>query len=218
MKRTLRIPRLTLAAAAATLGALTLLPAASLPRSEDPPTPPKEQTAAAELGKPAPDFDLKGIDGKSVKLSSFKGKIVVLEWFNPACPFCAYAYGEKGPLREYPDQLRGKGIVWLSIVSEKPENSGGKAESIKKFVEDKGIKAPMLLDPDGKVGKSYGAKTTPHMFVINEKGLLVYRGALDNAPFGQTDKNEAKTNYVEAALADLAAGHAPTKKESTPYG
>jgi len=214
MKRTL--PHSGLLAAAA-IGALAFLSAASAPRVEDPPVPSKAADTA-DLGKPAPDFELKGVDGKSVKLSSFKGKIVVLEWFNPACPFCAYAYGEKGPLKVLPEQLRGKGIVWLSIVSEKPENPGGKAENIQKFVEEKGIKAPMLLDPDGKVGKLYGAKTTPHMFVINEKGLLVYRGALDNAPFGQTDKNEAKTNYVEAALADLSAGHTVTKAESTPYG
>ena len=214
MKRTL--PNLGLVAAA-TLGALALLPSARTPRIDDaPPAPAKADTA--DLGKPAPDFELKGVDGKSVKLSSFKGKVVVLEWFNPGCPFCAYAYGDKGPLKTLPEQLRGKGIVWLSIVSEKPENPGGKTENIQKFVDANGMKAPMLLDPDGKVGKRYGAKTTPHMFVINEKGVLVYKGALDNAPFGQSENNEAHINYVEAALADLGAGRAVTKAETKSYG
>ena len=213
MRRMLRTSSLI---AAAAIGALALLPAASAPRAEDPPAPMKSDTA--DLGKPAPDFELKGIDGKTVKLSSYKGKVVVLEWFNPACPFCAYAYGEKGPLKNFPEQLRGKGIVWLSIVSEKPENPGGRTESIQKFVDANGMKAPMLLDPDGKVGKRYGAKTTPHMFVINEKGVLVYKGALDNAPFGQSENNEAHINYVEAALADLGAGRAVTKAETKSYG
>ena len=202
--------------AAAAIGALAFLPAASAPRAEDPPAPVRSDTA--DLLKPAPDFELKGLDGKPVKLSSFKGKLVILEWFNPACPYCAYAYGEKGPLKNFPEQLRGKGIVWLSIVSEKPENPGGKPENIQKFVDANGIKAPMLLDPDGKVGKKYGAKTTPHMFVINEKGVLVYKGALDNAPFGQSENNEAHVNYVEAALADLGAGRAVTKAETNSYG
>ena len=213
MRRMLRTSSLI---AAAAIGALALLPAASAPRAEDPPAPMKSDTA--DLGKPAPDFELKGIDGRTVKLSSYKGKVVVLEWFNPACPFCAYAYGEKGPLKNFPEQLRGKGIVWLSIVSEKPENPGGRTESIQKFVDANGMKAPMLLDPDGKVGKRYGAKTTPHMFVINEQGVLVYKGALDNAPFGQSENNEAHINYVEAALADLGAGRAVTKAETKSYG
>ncbi len=204
--------------AAAAIGALAILPAASAPRAGDPPAPAPVKTDTADLGKPAPDFELKGLDGKTVKLSANKGKVVVLEWFNPACPYCAYAYGEKGPLKNFPEQLRGKGIVWLSIVSEKPENAGGKTENIQKFVDANGIKAPMLLDPDGKVGKSYGAKTTPHMFVINEKGVLVYKGALDNAPFGQSENNEAHINYVEAALTDLGAGRAVTKAETNSYG
>jgi peroxiredoxin len=203
--------------AAAAIGALVLLPAASAPRPEDPPAP-VVRSDTADLLKPAPDFELKGIDGKTVKLSSLKGKLVVLEWFNPACPYCVYAYGEKGPLKFFPEQLRGKGIVWLSIVSERPDNSGGKVENIQKFVDANGIKAPMLLDPDGKVGKLYGAKTTPALFVINEKGVLVYKGALDNAPFGQSENNEAHINYVEAALTDLGAGRAVTKAETKSYG
>ncbi|MFN0008044.1 MAG: redoxin domain-containing protein [Planctomycetota bacterium] len=179
----------------------------------------KEQekpAAKAEIGKPAPPFELKDVDGKTVKLADSKGKTVVLEWFCPTCPYCVQAYGEKGALKKLPEELEAKGIVWLSIVSEKPENKGGKVETIKKFMEDNGLKAPMLLDPDGKVGKAYGAKTTPHMFVIDGKGILVYQGALDNAPFGKVEGE--RVAYVEDALADLAAGKKLRNAETKSWG
>ena len=172
----------------------------------------------AELGAPAPGFELKDIDGKSVKLSQFKGRKVVLEWFNPSCPYCVYVYGEKGPLRQLPDQLVRNGVVWLSIVSEKPENPGRKTETIRKFMEANGIETPMLLDPTGTVGRAYGAKTTPHVFVINDKGTLVYAGALDNAPMGKVADGGTLVNYVEAAVADLRAGRSVTTSGTKPYG
>jgi peroxiredoxin len=172
----------------------------------------------ADLGKPAPAFELKSLDGKTVKLADFKDKLVVLEWFNPNCPYCEYAYGEGGPLRDYPEQLRSKGGVWLTVVSEKPDNPGGDPENIKRFVAENKMKAPVLLDPEGKVGKMYGAKTTPHMFVISEKGVLVYRGALDNAPRGKVEKGSTRANYVQAAIADLSSGHTVTTAETKPYG
>lgn len=178
----------------------------------------KEKAARAEIGKPAPAFELKDVDGKTVKLADSKGKTVVLEWFCATCPYCVQAYSEKGALRKMPEELEAKGIVWLSIVSEKPENKGGKVDTIKKFMEDNGLKAPMLLDPDGKVGQAYGAKSTPHMFVIDGKGTLVYQGALDNAPFGKVEADGERVNYVEAALADLAAGKKVGKAETKSYG
>ena len=178
----------------------------------------EEKAVKAEIGKPAPPFELKDIDGKSVKLADSKGKIVVLEWFSAGCPFCVQAYSEKGALRKLPEELQAKGIVWLSIVSENPENDGGKVANIKKFMTSNGLKAPMLLDPDGKVGHAYGAKSTPHMFVIDAKGTLVYQGALDNAPFGQIQGDSGRVGYVEAALADLAAGKAVQKAETKSYG
>jgi len=178
----------------------------------------EKPAAKAEIGKPAPTFELKDVDGKTVKLADSKGKTVVLEWFCPTCPFCVQAYGEKGALRKLPEELEAKGIVWLSIVSEKPENKGGKVETIKKFMEVNGLKAPMLLDPDGKVGKAYGAKTTPHLFVIDGKGVLVYQGALDNAPFGKVEGDGERVGYVEDALADLAAGKKLRNAETKPWG
>ena len=177
-----------------------------------------EKLVKAEIGKPAPPFELKDVDGKVVKLADSKGKTVVIEWFCPTCPFCVQAYSEKGALRKMPEELQGKGIVWLSIVSEKPENKGGKVETIKKFTEANGLKAPMLLDPDGKVGQAYGAKSTPHMFVIDGKGTLVYQGALDNAPFGKIEGDGERVNYVDSALADLAAGKKVQKAETKSYG
>ena len=211
------------------IGAIALLTSAALPAAQEkdakPPEPkPKSEDAKpqeakpAELGKPAPGFELKTIDGKTVKLDDYKGKTVVIEWFNPACPFCVFAYGENGPLKTMPEDLTARGVVWLSIVSENPANPGGKVENIKKFVDEHKMKAPMLLDPDGKIGKLYGAKSTPHVFVISVKGLLVYRGALDNGPFGNFPNDEARVNYVTAALTDLTGGHAVTKSDSKPYG
>jgi peroxiredoxin len=178
----------------------------------------EEKTVQAEIGKPAPAFELTGVDGKTVKLADSKGKTVVLEWFNATCPYCVYAYGEKGPLRKLPEELEKKGVVWLSVVSEKPDNKGGKVEAIKKFMEENGVKVPMLLDPDGKVGRAYGAKTTPHVFVIDGKGTLVYAGALDNAPFGKVEGDGERVSYVEAAIADLAAGKKIEKPETKAYG
>jgi len=219
-----RIPgvrSLRLAGLLAVGAALVALPAfAGQDAGQEKKPPPKEETKAvgAEIGKAAPAFELKDLDGKTVKLADFKDKTVVLEWFNPGCPYCAYAYSEKGPLRKLPETLKAKGVVWLSVVSEKPDNPGGKLETIQKFVKANEMSAPLLLDPDGKVGRAYGAKTTPHMFVIDGKGVLVYQGALDNSPFGKTEEGQQPVNHVEAALADLAAGKRVAKAETRPYG
>jgi peroxiredoxin len=177
-----------------------------------------EKTDVAELGKPPPGFELTSLDGKVVKLSDYKGKTVVLQWFNPACPFCKYAFGEDGPLRTYMEQARAKGVVWISIVSEKPENPGAKVDEIRKFAADNQIKSPVLLDPEGKVGKLYTAKTTPQACIISEKDLLVYRGAIDNAPMGKVEKLDARVNYIAAGIADLASGHAVMVAQTKPYG
>jgi peroxiredoxin len=171
----------------------------------------------AELGKTAPDFTLKDLDGNEHKLSSYRGKLVVLEWFDPTCPYCEYAYGS-GPLKDMPERCREQGIVWLTINSAGPANAGAAPEKNKKFAEQHKMKAPLLLDPTGRVGQAYGAKTTPHMFVINERGALVYRGALDNAPGGKPEASEAKVNYVDLAIGNLKAGFAVLKPDTKPYG
>lgn len=171
----------------------------------------------AELGEPAPDFTLNDLAGNPVTLARWRGKVIVLEWFSPACPYSKYAY-ESGPLKRLPADLKRQGVVWLTINSEAPDQKGGSPDLNREFVAQHGLAAPLLFDPTGEVGRAYGAKSTPHLFVINERGKLVYRGALDNAPLGKVGSDLAKTNYVEAAIADLKSGHAVTTRETRAYG
>lgn len=172
----------------------------------------------AELGKPAPGFELVDTSGKTVKLSDYRGKTVVLEWFNPGCPFVKYAHGE-GPLKD-PAARPGAGradVVWLAINSSAAGKQGHGVELNKKHAAEWSMTYPLLIDESGKVGRMYGAKTTPHMYVIDTTGKLVYRGALDNAPLGRT-KGAQAVNYVQAALDDLAAGRAVRTSETQSYG
>jgi len=171
----------------------------------------------AELGKAAPDFSLPDVDGKTVALSQFKGKVVVLEWFNPGCPFVKRNH-TLGPLKDMAARESAKGTVWLSINSAAPGKQGYGPEATKAAMAKYGMKNEMLLDASGKVGHAYGATHTPHMYVIDAKGDLVYRGAIDNAPDGETDLGAPFTNYVEDALGDVAAGRPVAKPETAAYG
>src|SRR5690606_13798787 len=131
----------------------------------------------AVLGAEAPDFELTSLDGEKVKLSDYRGKTVVLEWFNPQCPFVKQSHTE-GTLKGMAKRYRDDGVVWLAINSNKAGSQGASVEAMKEGRESFGIDYPILLDPDGTVGKAYGAKHTPHMYVIHPDGRLVYRGAL----------------------------------------
>ena len=175
--------------------------------------------AGAELGKPVPDFTLKDLDGKEVKLSSFKGKTVVLEWFNPECPFVKAAHG-KGSLVDTAKRQQKKGIVWLSINSGGVGKQGYGVEKNKAGVKTFAIENPVLLDEAGTVGKAFGATNTPHLFVIDAKGNLAYRGAIDNSPDGESQSPEGGklVNYVDAALDDLAANRAVKTPDTKAYG
>lgn len=174
-----------------------------------------EAGKTADLGE-APDFKLEDLDGNEVSLSQFKGKTVVLEWFNPGCPFVQYAHG-KGPLEDMGAAKVKEGVVWLAINSGAAGKQGAGAEVNKKAAGEWSIGYPILLDETGEVGKAYGAKTTPHMYVINAEGKLVYRGALDNAPLGEV-RGDSHINYVENALAVLAAGKPIEPAETRSYG
>jgi peroxiredoxin len=180
---------------------------------------PAKAALAVATGAQAPDFELTDLDGKTHKLSQYRGKRVVLEWFNPDCPFVKASHS-KGSLKEYARKATGQGVVWLAINSSAPGKQGHGAETNKQGKESYKMEHPILLDPDGKVGKSYGAKKTPHLFVVDEKGVLVYQGAIDNSPDGEGQSPQGGTlvNYVEAALADLAAGRPVQTPETTPYG
>ena len=175
--------------------------------------------SAAELGAPAPDFTLKDLDGKDVKLSSFKGKTVVLEWFNPECPFVKASH-TKGSLKDFAKRATKQGVVWLAINSGAPGKQGHGVEKSRAGVKAFGLEHPVLLDESGAVGHAYGATNTPHLFVIDAKGVLVYRGAIDNSPDGEGEspKDGKLVNYVEAALDDLAAGRAVKTPDTKAYG
>lgn len=183
---------------------------------------PAPVVAKAEVGKPAPDFTLPDLDGKAVKLSAFKGKTVVLEWFNPGCPFVkkSHSVGSLvGTATKAAAAGKGK-VVWLAINSGAPGKQGNALADNQAAVKTWSLAHPVLRDETGATGKAYGATNTPHMFVIDPAGTLVYAGAIDNSPDaeGKAAPDGKLVNYVEAALADLAAKR-PVKVATTkPYG
>ncbi len=178
-----------------------------------------DPSAHAEVGKPAPDFTLKDLDGKDVQLGSFKGKVVVLEWFSAACPFVKKSHA-LGSLKGAAEKHARNGVVWLAVNSSAPGKQGHSAEANREAAKTFGMEYPILLDKSGKVGKAYGATSTPHMYVIDANGTLVYRGAIDNSPDGEgASPTDGKlVSYVHEALAAVLAGKAPEKTETQPYG
>ncbi|MBA4149190.1 MAG: thioredoxin family protein [Verrucomicrobia bacterium] len=175
-------------------------------------------TAQVESGKPAPDFEAKDINGKTHKLSDYQGKVVVLENINLDCPFVQNHY-ESGAMQELQSEATGKGVVWLLISSvSKKSDSYLKPARVKKEMSDQKIKATAWLDDsDGKIGKAYGMKTTPHLFVINKEGKVVYQGAIDNKPATEGDPRQAK-NYVREAVNKTVAGEKVEVAQTKPYG
>jgi peroxiredoxin len=175
-------------------------------------TPPK-------VGQPAPAFSAVDLDGKTRSLSEFKGKYVVLEWHNQGCPFVKKHY-ESGNMQKLQQELTAKGAVWLSIISSAPGAQGYVTPEQEKqyLAEKKAAPTTVLFDPEGTVGHAYGAKTTPHMFVIDDKGVLVYAGAIDdNSSSDQADAATAK-NFVRAAYDEASAGKPVTTASTAPYG
>ncbi len=173
----------------------------------------------AAVGAAAPDFTLTDVDGKTHKLADHKGKLVVLEWFNPDCPFVRNSH-TKGSLVGTAKKLGGKGVVWLAVNSAAPGKQGGGVERNKEARKQYGLENPILLDEKGEVGKTYGATNTPHMYVIDKDGKLVYRGAIDNSPDGEgkSPQGGKLVNYVEAALEDVTAGRPVRTAETRAYG
>ncbi len=168
--------------------------------------------ASAEIGKPAPAFSLKDADGAEHKLADLKGKIVVLEWINHECPVVNRCHNAK-TMTNTLAKFKGKPVVWLAIDSS--HFSLDKISNIRKWTDKQKLGYPYLLDADGKVGQLYGAKTTPHLFVIDKSGVLAYRGAVDDDPYG---KNETKTNYVESAIDALLKGSTVAVATTKSYG
>ncbi len=186
-------------------------------QAEAPPAEEGSAGAVAEIGKPAPDFTLTDLDGKSHTLSSLRGKTVVLEWFNPKCPFVNFAH-TKGPLVDQAAKETKNGVVWLAINSGAAGKQGAGVDANKDGVQQYGMKHPVLLDGSGEVGRKYGAEKTPHMYLVDEQGTLRYRGAIDNAPFGEVEGDGKYVNYLSAALDELRAGKPISTPETPSYG
>jgi len=174
---------------------------------------------SATLGAPAPDFKLPDLDGNQVSLSSFRGKTVVLEWFNPECPFVKASH-TKGSLKGAAARYADKGVVWIAINSNAPGKQGAGRETNLAAREKFGLKHPILLDESGAVGKLYGAKRTPHMYVIDPAGTLVYRGAPDNSPDGEGESPTSGTlvRHIDVVLSEVAEKKDVSVKETEAYG
>lgn len=174
---------------------------------------------AAKAGEAAPAFTATDTQGKSVSLAQFKGKYVVLEWHNHDCPFVKKHYGS-GNMPKLQKQWTAKGVVWLAVVSSAPGKQGhvdgaGAEGNMKKAGA---VPTATLLDPKGDLGRLYGAKTTPHMFVISPQGTLLYTGAIDDKPTPDAGDIAAAKNYVSQALTEAMAGKPVSEPATTAYG
>ena len=174
--------------------------------------------AAAEVGKPAPEFTATDIEGKTHKLSDYKGKIVVLEAYNLDCPFCLNHF-KTGAMQELQGEMTGKGVVWLLVNSVGSDKPGYRSPAAaKKEWEQQKIKATAWIDDhSGELGKKYGMKTTPHMFVIDKEGVLAYQGAIDDQAVSKGDPRKAR-NYVRETVGKLQAGEKLAVTQTKPYG
>ena len=180
---------------------------------------PNTVLAMPEISKPAPAFSGQDINGKTVSLSDYKGKTVVLEWTNPGCPFVQKFYGA-GKMQELQKAALVDGVVWISINSGAQGKQGHMTpEEAKKVTAEKGWSgSAYILDGKGEIGKAYGAKTTPHMFVIDKEGVLVYAGAIDDKESANPSDIATAKNYVSAALADIKASKPVAVSASHSYG
>jgi peroxiredoxin len=176
-------------------------------------------TDSPAVGTNAPDFSLIDSKGKTQSVSQYKGKYVVLEWFNPECPFVKKHYGS-GNMQKLQEQFTGKGVVWLTIDSNAPGLEGylTAEQANAKMAEWKTKQSALVLDPDGKAGRSYGAKNTPHMFVINPEGKIVYEGAIDSKATPNPSDIANSTNYVKVALEESMGGKTVSNANTKPYG
>jgi peroxiredoxin len=206
--------------------AATHPPPAAVKSAEPSAVPVAATIKPAELGQPAPEIALTDLDGTHYDLSGLKGKTVVLEWFNPECPFVRAAHTQ-GLLKDMAKHTQTDAIVWLSINSAAPGKQGFGAERNRAGKSEYAIENPILLDDTGRVGHSYGATKTPHLFILDPQGKLIYRGGIDNAPMNVVDdsrprppntKPGERVNYVDGALHDAKAGRPITLPDTPPYG
>ncbi|HKE32257.1 MAG TPA: thioredoxin family protein [Candidatus Angelobacter sp.] len=174
---------------------------------------------AARIGEPAPDFTATDSNGKTQRLSDYKGKYVVLEWHNQGCPYTRKHY-ESGNMQRLQKEWTGKGVVWFTVISSAPGTQGYVTASAGNDYVKKVNATPtaVLLDPDGTVGHLYAAKTTPHMYIIDPKGVLIYNGAIDDHPTADQSDIPVSKNYVSLALGEAMSGKPISDAATRPYG
>ena len=175
--------------------------------------------AAAGVDKTAPEFTGVDSNGQAHRLSDFRGKTVVLEWTNHDCPFVVKHYST-GNMQALQREATADGIVWLSIISSAPGKQGHvSADKANELTRSRNASpTAVILDPSGDIGRLYGAKTTPHMYIIDREGTLVYAGGIDDRPTSRKSDVEGANNYVRTALAQLAAGESISEPATRPYG
>jgi peroxiredoxin len=180
---------------------------------------PPSRVEAARLGESAPDFTATASDGKSYRLADYKGKFVVLEWHNNGCPYTRKHY-DSGNMQRLQKQWTARGVAWFTVVSSAPGTQGYVTAGEENSYLSKMQAAPTaaLLDPTGQLGHLYGAKTTPHMFVIDPQGRLIYQGAIDDRASTEVSDVNGATNYVSQALEQASAGRAVATAATRPYG
>ncbi len=175
--------------------------------------------AQAQLNQPAPAFTATDIAGKSVNLSEFQGKYVVLEWVNPGCPFVQKHYNS-GNMQSLQKEAATKGVVWLSVASNAKGAEGYQSPTaLAAWMKGKSAaQTGVLVDSDGKLGRAFGARATPHMYVISPQGTLIYAGGIDNKPTTNPADIAGATNYVRQALNEALAGKAVSRAAAPAYG
>jgi peroxiredoxin len=176
------------------------------------------RAATASVGQPAPNFSTVDTSGKTRKLSDYKGKLVVLEWTNPGCPFVQKHYS--GNMQALQKEFTAKGVVWLAINS--TETESGDYLTLAKLSSWMGAKqaqpSATLMDVSGQIGQLYGARTTPHMYIVSPQGRLIYAGGIDSIPSAQVDDIKTATNYVRQGLNEALTGKALSMASTRPYG
>ena len=180
---------------------------------------PRDAWAAARVGEAAPAFSLGATNGKAVSLADQRGKIVVLEWTNHECPYVRKHY-ESGNMQSLQKEAVGQGVVWLTVISSAPGTQGyvSTREADDLTATRKAGPTAVLFDPAGTVGKAYGATNTPHMYVIDKAGTLMYAGAIDDRPTSRKSDVPGANNYVRAALQSVAAGQPVKTPVTRAYG
>lgn len=175
--------------------------------------------AAAAVGQPAPAFTLTDTSGKTRTLAEFKGKTVVLEWTNPGCPFVRKHY-DSANLPGLQKEFTGKDVVWLAINStEKAASDYLPPQQLAAWIQGRaGAPTATLMDEEGQVGRAYGARTTPHMYIVNPQGTLVYAGGIDSIASARASDIQTATNYVRQGLNETLAGKPISQAQTAPYG